>query len=53
MRDLLGRVALGTPGRWKVYIIDEVHQMTSAAASALLKTLEDPPGPRDLRPGHH
>ncbi len=44
MRDLLGRVALGTPGRWKVYIIDEVHQMTSAAASALLKTLEDPPG---------
>jgi DNA polymerase-3 subunit gamma/tau len=44
MRDLLGRVALGTPGRAKVYIIDEVHQMTSAAASALLKTLEDPPG---------
>ena len=44
MRDLLGRVALGTPGQWKVYIIDEVHQMTSAAASALLKTLEDPPG---------
>jgi DNA polymerase-3 subunit gamma/tau len=44
MRDLLSRVALGTPGRWKVYIIDEVHQMTSAAASALLKTLEDPPG---------
>jgi DNA polymerase-3 subunit gamma/tau len=44
MRDLLGRVALGTPGQWKVYIIDEVHQMTSAAASALLKTLEEPPG---------
>jgi DNA polymerase-3 subunit gamma/tau len=44
MRDLLGRVALGTPGRWKVYIIDEVHQMTSTAASALLKTLEEPPG---------
>jgi DNA polymerase-3 subunit gamma/tau len=44
MRDLLGRVALGTPGRWKIYIIDEVHQMTSAAASALLKTLEEPPG---------
>jgi DNA polymerase III subunit gamma/tau len=44
MRDLLSRVALGTPGRWKVYIIDEVHQMTSAASSALLKTLEEPPG---------
>ncbi len=43
MRDLLSRVALGTPGRWKVYIIDEVHQMTSAASSALLKTLEEPP----------
>ena len=43
MRDLLSRVALGTMGRWKVYIIDEVHQLTPDAASALLKTLEDPP----------
>jgi len=43
MRDLLSRVALGTPGRWKIYIIDEVHQLTSDAASALLKTLEEPP----------
>ncbi|HET6916717.1 MAG TPA: DNA polymerase III subunit gamma/tau, partial [Acidimicrobiales bacterium] len=44
MKDLLSRVSLGTPGRWKVYIVDEVHQLTSQAASALLKTLEEPPG---------
>ncbi|HET9691719.1 MAG TPA: DNA polymerase III subunit gamma/tau [Acidimicrobiales bacterium] len=44
MRDLLSRVSLGVRGRWKVYIIDEVHQLTTVASSALLKTLEEPPG---------
>ncbi len=28
---------------FKVYLIDEVHQLTDAAADALLKTLEEPP----------
>jgi DNA polymerase III subunit gamma/tau len=43
MRDLVGRAALGTPGRWKVYIVDEVHMLSTAASNALLKTLEEPP----------
>ncbi len=44
MRDLVTHAALGTPGRWKVYIVDEVHMLSNAAANALLKTLEEPPG---------
>ena len=43
MRDLLAKVALGTPGRTKVYLLDEVHMLTSGAENALLKTLEEPP----------
>src|SRR5439155_16276693 len=35
-------------GRFKVYIIDEVHQLTDAALNALLKTLEEPPPHNDL-----
>ena len=47
-------------GRYKVYIIDEVHQLTEAAFNAMLKTLEEPPphvvfvlattDPRDIPP---
>ena len=44
MRELVARAALGTPGRWKVYIVDEVHMLSAAASNALLKTLEEPPG---------
>jgi DNA polymerase-3 subunit gamma/tau len=44
MRDLISHAALATPGRWKVYIVDEVHMLSNAAANALLKTLEEPPG---------
>src|SRR3989440_11652728 len=43
MRDLVARVALGSGGRAKVYIVDEVHMLSAAAANALLKTLEEPP----------
>ena len=32
-----------TNARFKVYMIDEVHQLTSAAFNAMLKTLEEPP----------
>lgn len=43
MRDLIARAPIGSPGRWKVYIVDEVHMLSTAASNALLKTLEEPP----------
>ncbi|MEI6497140.1 MAG: DNA polymerase III subunit gamma/tau [Actinomycetota bacterium] len=43
MRDLIEKSSLGTPGRHKVYILDEVHMLTKGAEAALLKTLEEPP----------
>ena len=43
MRDLIEKTSLGTPGRHKVYILDEVHMLTKGAEAALLKTLEEPP----------
>jgi DNA polymerase III subunit gamma/tau len=45
IRDLLDKIPYTpTSLRSKVYIIDEVHQLTTEASSALLKTLEEPPG---------
>ncbi len=44
VRDLVEKVKyLPIKGKYKVYIIDEVHMMTSGAFNALLKTLEEPP----------
>ncbi|MDD2233323.1 MAG: DNA polymerase III subunit gamma/tau [Desulfitobacteriaceae bacterium] len=44
IRDLRENVKLSAArGRFKVYIIDEVHMLTSEAFNALLKTLEEPP----------
>ena len=44
IRDLREKVAFPPMiGKYKVYIIDEVHMLTESAFNALLKTLEEPP----------
>ena len=42
--EIISRVSYApTRGAWKVYIIDEVHMLSTAAFNALLKTIEEPP----------
>lgn len=44
VRDLRDKINFSpNRGRYKVYIVDEVHMLSSAAFNALLKTLEEPP----------
>lgn len=44
IRDLRDKINFApSEGRFKVYIIDEVHMLSTAAFNALLKTLEEPP----------
>ena len=45
MRELLETAQYApVSGRYKVYIIDEVHMLSKSAFNAMLKTLEEPPG---------
>lgn len=44
VRDLKEKIGFApTRGKYKIYIVDEVHMMTKEAFNALLKTLEEPP----------
>jgi DNA polymerase-3 subunit gamma/tau len=44
MREILDNARYApTVGRYKVYLIDEVHQLSKSAFNAMLKTLEEPP----------
>ena len=43
VRQINRDVAIGNPGKRKVYLLDEIHMFRAESANALLKTLEEPP----------
>ena len=53
MRDLIERAALGTPGRHKVYILDEVHMLSKAGRGDAAEDARGAAAARRVRARHH